>query len=109
MATYIHTMEKSVTANAIDQEIGSLTPPDGEKYHILALSWALGGAGYILGGIKRETNHTLRDTVEADANHPVPVDYEVEEGQEHWFKGTDTSGAANKMQVMVVYEILPAS
>lgn len=109
MATYIETVEATVPANGTDVAIGSLTPPENEKYHVVALACLITGAGHIQGGIQREDLHMFRNGMEPPASDPMPVDYEIPPGKEHWFRGSDTSGAPNLMQVMIVYEIEPAT
>jgi len=107
MATYVRTFEKTIPANAIEVEIGKLTPPKGQKYHILGIAQKMTAAGEILGYVQREKIHIFNDDLPIDANHVLPIDITLTEGQTITYVGTDTSGADNPVWVMLVYEILP--
>lgn len=103
--TYVQTVEKQIAANATKQDIMILSPSKGEKYHIQGIAWKLSGAGYLEVWVETTKVHTLYNTLNADAGHVLPVKIDLDESKKYSWQATDTSGAANTITVMVVFEI----
>jgi len=106
--------KKEVSANAVEEALKSikegeeLIPKKGEKITVLEVSCTIAAAGYVHGyyGGTRFFEFDYRAT--PDHNHRVVTNLVLLEGEKLKFVGTDKSGAANWMAVLLVYERGPA-
>lgn len=94
----------SVSANAVEADVLTLTPPKDKVYKILELALEASGAGYfaIYFNSDKICEKLEKDALNIDKRR-ILVDWKLEEGDTLKIVFTDTSGSANTARYLIVY------
>jgi len=102
MAIEIRTIEKVIPANAKDEEIGVLIPREREKITVLEIAFKLAAAGKIRAAVRGTDVVEVTDFTAPSPDMRVLQELELLAGDDYRFFGTDESGAANRMSILLV-------
>lgn len=104
MAQEVISYSETVGADAVDTQIGELIVGDTEVVKILEIGFEFTGAGSIDGFVRQRRIDEVDYFTAPDSNHRVVKEIPLKAGDRYTFFGTDTSGAANLMGVVLVID-----
>lgn len=100
---HTRTLQASITAN-LTEAIGEIIAPKGEIWTVLEIGYFFTGVGSIQGFLRERQIDTVNSILAPTKDNRVVKGDVMEAGHKYSFSGSDTSGAANLMGVVLVVE-----
>jgi len=106
---HIESLEKDISAGAVEAEVGKFLVPEGEVWIVHEIAFGMVGAGKLHGYVRGKKIIDLHQTIMPGPDARVLQELELGVGDDYSFTATDYSGATNKTNVLLIIEKKPAS